>query len=315
MIKKGFSYYRYMDDIRIAATTRYQARAALQHLTIELRRLGLNVNSAKTTILEPGMDDYEKVLGKEEPLLAEIDSMWRSRSPQVIRRSFVPLQQLSLDLLNRGATQERGFRFCVRRFVNLALCSEFSVPDSFFAPMTEACIKELDNQPFSSDQLVRFLKITSLSAEQLNIVASLLADRERSIYDWQNYLLWQLLVHKKHSDPAMTSIARERAAQTMRPADRAGAILYLGAMGSDEDRKYIVESFNSCSEHLVQRNALIAIHEVDYDKGIEQHVTEHVLPSLRGTYKRLRNSSRGQYFRPLPKISALNIYDEMSAYD
>jgi hypothetical protein len=315
MLKKGYVYYRYMDDIRVVASTRYQARASLQHLTMELRGLGLNLNSAKTTILEPGMKDYEKVLGKDEPILAEIDNMWRSRSPQVIRRSFVPLQRLALDLISQSATQERAFRFCVQRFENLALCSDLSVPDSFFAPMTNACINELDAQPHSSDKIVRFLKVTSLSTGQMNQIVSLLADHERSIYDWQNYLLWQLLVYKKHSDPTIIATARERAAQPWRAADRAGAILFLGAMGSDDDRKLIAKSFSSCREHLVQRNALIAVHEVDYNEGIKQHVAEHVLPSLRGTYKRLRSSSCGQYFRPLPNIPAINIYDEMSAYD
>jgi hypothetical protein len=222
---------------------------------------------------------------------------------------------LAEDLIRRGATQERGFRFCIKRFENLALCPELAVPKAYFDPMTDISIKELDSQPFSSDQIVRFLKAAPTSATQMADVAVLLRDHERCIYDWQNYLLWQLFVYKKYSDPDLILIARRRAIREDRPADRAGAILYLGAMGSSGDRYLLSESFKSCTQHLVQRNALIAVHEVEFNAGIKQHVAEHVIPSLVGTYRRLRNGFLGQYHSPLPLISAINIYDEVSSYD
>jgi len=315
MLGHGYAYYRYMDDIRVAAKTRYEARAALQHLTSELRRLGLNVNSAKTKIWESDMPDYNEALGKDEPLLAQIDSMWRSRSLPVIRRSFGPLENLAKDLIGKGATHERGFRFCVQRFENLALCPELGVPKSFFDPMTDACIHQLDAQPFSSDQIVRFLKAVPISTEQLAHVAKLVADHERAIYDWQNYLLWQLLVYKSYADTELMAVARKRAAQAERPADRAGAILYLGALGGEEERLFVAQLFKTCDNHLVQRNALIAVHEIEFNSGIKEHVAAHVMPSLGGTYKRLRNAFPREYFRPLPTVSAVSIYDEMSAYD
>jgi len=315
MLARGYAYYRYMDDVRIAAPTRYKAREALQHLTTELRQLGLNVNSQKTFILEPGMQDYEKALGKDDALLAQIDSMWRSRSLPVIRRSFTPLQKFAKDLINKGATQERGFRFCVERFSKLALCPELGVPKSFFDPVTEVCIHQLDSQPFSSDQIVRFLKAAPTSSEQLGHVAELVADHERSIYDWQNYLLWQLLVYKKYAAPELIAVARKRAEQVNRPADRAGAILYLGALGTEGDRLFVAKLFNTCDKHIVQRNALIAVHELGFDSGIKEHVKDHVMPSLQGAYKRIKDEFSGQYFRPLPPVSVLSIYDEMSAYD
>ena len=315
MIQHGYTYFRYMDDIRVAATSRYQARAALQHLTIELRRLGLNVNSAKTLIVEPGMENYTRTLGESDPILAQIDNMWRSRSLPVIRRSFLPLQELALGLIKRGATQERGFRFCVQRLENLALCPELCVPPTFFERMSEVCIKELDTQPFSSDKIVRFLKAAPVSTAQMSDVAKLLMDPDRSIYDWQNYLLWQLLASKKHADPALIVLGRKRVAHVERPADRAGAILFLGAMGSDEDRNLVVKSFKSYDEHIVQRNALIAVHQIDFNSGIKDNVAPHVLPSLKGTYTRLRHGFLGQYYRPLPSVSAVDLYDEMSGYD
>ena len=39
-----------------------------------------------------------------------------------------------------------------------------------------------------------------------SLFGELLGDEKRAIYDWQNYLLWQLLVHKKYSDPHLINI-------------------------------------------------------------------------------------------------------------
>jgi hypothetical protein len=315
MLDEGYQYYRYMDDIRIAVKTKYQARAALQSLTTQLRRFGLNLNPAKTHIWEPSDKGYEDALGKEEPLLAEIDSMWRSRSLPVIRRSFEPLRRLAADLIERRATQERSFRFCIHKLANLARCPEIDVPTSFFDPMTDVCIQELDEQPYSSDQMVNYLKAVPTSEEQISRVAGLLRDNARSLYDWQNYLLWQLMVYKEYKSSALMNVARVRAERVDRPADRAGAMLYLGAMGTTNDRLLVARLFESCGQHIVQRNALIAVHEIEFHSGIEQHVANHVSESLRGTYKRLRKGYLGHYYQPLPPISAVDIYDEVSSYD
>jgi len=315
MLARGYAYYRYMDDIRIATRSRYEARAALQHLTSELRKLGLNVNGLKTKILEPDAEGYQDALGRNNQLLAQIDSMWRSRSLPVIRRSFKPLQSLATSLLENNKTQERSFRFCMNRFEKLARCLELGVPKTFFDPLADLCIQQLDAQPFSSDQIVRFLKAVPTSFEQMAKVAELVSDEARAVYDWQNYLLWQLLVHKQHRDASLLETAKRRTEFSSKEADLAGALLYVGAMGDQADRQGIARGFKNFRSHIVQRNALIAIHEVDFKDGIKQHVVAHVPASLQGTYKRIREGFFGQYFRPLSPISAVGIYDELSVYE
>lgn len=74
-------------------------------------------------------------------------------------------------------------------------------------------------------------------------------------------------------------------------------------------------SFKNCHTHIAQRNALIAIHETDFNEGIKNHVKPHVMPCLQGTYTRLHDKFRGQYFRPLERTSAASLYDEISHYD
>jgi hypothetical protein len=92
-------------------------------------------------------------------------------------------------------------------------------------------------------------------------------------------------------------------------------MLYLGAMGTEEDRLALAASFEDCRHHLLQRNGIIAVHELDYASGIKQNVAPYVLPSLKGSYKRIRNRFMGCYHRPLPSVSYLDIYDEVSSYE
>jgi hypothetical protein len=315
MLGRGYSYFRYMDDIRVAVPTKYKARAALQDLIVELRKIGLNVNSGKTEILEPGTCRHDELLSSGERELEQIDNMWRSRSLHVIRRSFKPLRSLAQRLITENRTDERAFRFCVKRFENLALCDEISTPADYFQPMIQAAIEELDLHPYTTDQLVRFLKAAPTSAADIARIAQFLRDEERAIYDWQNYLLWQLLVYKGHKDPELIHVAKRRSGMSSLQADRAGAILFLGANGTPADRQIVAKGFVYCEHHLLQRNALIAVHELDFRDGVEKHVAPHVLPCLKGTYRRIRQRFPGCYHRPLPPVSYLDIYDEVSSYE
>lgn len=315
MLSRGYVYFRYMDDIRVAVPSRYKARAALQDLIVELRKIGLNVNAGKTDIVEPGTPEHRKLLSSGEKELEQIDDMWRSRSLPVIRRSFQPLRSLALRLIDQKRTDERAFRFCVKRFENLALCEEIDTPASYFEPMIGAAIEGIDAHPYSTDQLVRLLKAAPTSEADIARVADFLRDEDRAIYDWQNFLLWQLLVYKGHKGSDLIDVARRRISMSSLQADRAGAMLFLGASGAPADRRSIAQGFVGCDHHLLQRNALIAVHELAFEEGIEQYVSPYVMPCLRGTYRRVRDRFRGCYHRPLPAVSYLDIYDEVNSYE
>lgn len=315
MLARGYTYFRYMDDIRIATTSRYEARAALRDLIMELRKLGLNVNPYKTEIPEPGTQLYNNLLLSRDRDLDQIDAMWRSRSPLVIRRSFKPLKRLAERLISEGKLGDQPFRFCVARFEKLALCQDLEVPSSFFQPLADTAVAELDSQPWASDQIVRFLKAAPSTTDQLSRIANFLLDHKRAIYDWQNYLLWQLLVYKEHREPRLLAAARKRFEDGGSHVDRAGAILYMGALGDRLERERVARAFATLHGHLLQRAALIAVHELDYSTIVKAEVQPFVLPSLRGTYREIRSRYRGSYYAPLPSVSASLIYDELSPYD
>ncbi len=316
MTERGYDYYRYMDDIRIVVDNQYAARAALQELITELRKLHLNVNAAKTMILEPGTEEREKELGVPDRELAVIDAMWRSRSRATIMRSLGDLKSYSVKLVKEGRTQERGFRFCVKRFENLALCEDLHIPPLYFREFIDAVIDELDSQPFTSDQLVRFLKAAPLETRDLEKVANLLASDTRALYDWQNYLLWQLLVYHGYDDDGALSCARTVFCSSTRPGDRAGAALFLGAKGKVADRELVAAGFSDLISPTEHRSAIIAIHELPFDGVVKERVSTCMPRCELGVYRSLHTGPlRGRYFTPLPPVNSRFVYDEVSQYD
>lgn len=96
---------------------------------------------------------------------------------------------------------------------------------------------------------------------------------------------------------------------------KTGAVLYIGASSDDSDREYLAKHFPSMKEYILQRNAIIAIHELDFGEVIEKNVKPSVRADLDGTYKRLREDHRGKYFVLLDKLSYKKIYDEVSNYE
>jgi len=316
MLSKGYRYYRYMDDIRIVVSDKYEARSALQVLIGELRKRHLNVNGGKTHIAEPGDAEWREATGEGEQVLRDIDHMWGTRSERLIVKSLPYLLEYARRLISEGRTQDRGFRFCMNRFGSLALCDDFTLDKSYFDNISDQVIEELLEQPYSTDQLARYLKAAPLDGSQLDRIALLLADPSKAIYDWQNFHLWQVLLHQNHVTDAVVSLARSRALKSTRIGDRAGSFLYLGAYGSDADRESIASRFGECASPTEHRAALVAIHELPWGKAMKEHVAPNMPPPQKGVYRRLSNwKDRGTYFYPLERVSFRQLFDQVAAYD
>lgn len=315
MASASYRYYRYMDDIRIVVNNRYQARSALQALIRVLRKLGLNVNGAKTEIVEPGDPGRAVRLGVPDKQLAAIDQMWKSRSEQVIRRSLTDLKRFALRLIKEGLTQERSFRFAMKRFENLALCPDLDLGAEYFAEVIQAALHELDEQPYSSDQLARLLKASPVRPADLDFIVGFLADKTRSIYDWQNYLLWQVLVYHGHYSDEALELARHKLMEPCGLGCRAGPTLLLGAAGRSTDRDQVLVQFKGFSSPLEVRAGLIAVHDVAFHDGVNQQVKPYIQPHDEGVYRRLHQKFAGRYHKKLDPVPFAHIYDEVSQYD
>lgn len=317
MRQRQYRYFRYMDDIKIVCTDVYHARRALKDLIVALREHGLAVNSKKTRICSS--DDTVAIgecLEAGSPEIDHLDALWSTRSRPAISRSFPLLRDLTERLLrdqNGEGIDSREFRYCMNRMVMLATCSEFAVPAAYFAGTTGLVISRLADNPAATDQFVRYLRAVPLSSEDQEAIASFLLDDHRSLYGWQNYRLWTLMAQRECARPDLIARATELVQERDDGASRAGATLYLGALGSEADRHLIAERYGTLRSYLGQRAALVSLQELPYAPIIRDHVAPHVRSDLVGVYRDL-NRQQTAYFAPIETTSISQIIDAERDY-
>lgn len=287
MLARGYEYFRYMDDIKIACSDVFQARRALKELSIELRKLGLSVNSGKTQICSASDEELNGCLDSGGSELQQLDGIWKSQSLKTIARSFPMLRSMTERLLRTDDVESRSFRFCIKRLEILAQCPEFAAPAEFFAPITQKIIEALPRHPAATDQFVKYLGAVPTADRELDRLAMHLQDQGKNFYTWQNYRLWKLLVEKKYVSGVLLAHALEVVRTSEDDANRCGATLYLGAFGEKATRIVVAERFNGLNSFLGQRTALIAVQELHYKPYIEKYVQPHLRDDLVGVFRAL----------------------------
>lgn len=209
MVKMGFDYYRYVDDIRIICPTESDARKSLVALIGELRKLGLSLNGAKTQILSPKSPEIENVFPALDTVIASIDSMWKSRSRRVVSRSVKYICEVVKDKMMTGTTQSRTFRFAVNRLSILIQAGLIDVNDPMVNNLKSTLIDSLYDHAVSTDQYCRILNAIDPEGTCCSLIEQYILDRSKSIYDWQNYNLWLFLARRRHtSDPLKAEAKR-----------------------------------------------------------------------------------------------------------
>lgn len=288
MLGKGYQYFRYMDDIKIACRDVHQARRALKDLTLALRQWGLSVNSGKTRICAPGDEQaIAECLDTGGGELQQIAAIWNTRSLRPISRSFPHLKALTIRLLREGGVDRRAFRFCVHRLEALAYCPEFDVPPEYFEEITPLIIHALTTNPSASDRLTQYLRAVPLNPTNFDYISALLRDRDRNIYTWQSHSLWTLLINKRHVSDLLLKHAMELVRTGPDDANRAGAVMYAGALGGKAERLVIAQCFSRAVSFHGQRASLLAVQELEY-RHIREHVQDHIRSDLQGVYKGIR---------------------------
>jgi len=313
MIGADYDYYRYMDDIRIICNDKYQARNALKELIIQLRKIGLNANGSKTNIIEPDTDDHIAFLKRDSFELERIDAMINSRKKPVVAKAFTEVRNKLEKLQIQNDYRSRTFRFCINRICKIALCKDIVKPSNFFSKITEGITGNIQEVPDATDQFCTYLTAVEADSKLMDDLCGYLTADQKSVYGWQNYLIWKLFAYKQYCKDELFAFARRIIIESSNKANIAGATLYLGKCGSREDRKYIVNNFEIFNDAFTQRHALIAIQEVDF-KTIKTNVQQYILEESKGIYKDLRNLKTPKYIEPPKSVKYADLIREVGFY-
>ena len=288
----------------------------MKAVIVALRALGLSVNSKKTEIC-PGYDTnrIDELINDGSAEVQQLDTMWASNSPSVITRSIPVLKSLTERLIESGQIDSRDFRFCIKRWEKLALCPAFSVPDEVYRPITDAVAASVADFPASTDQFTQFLRAAPTEGGALDVIRDFLTSPERAIYPWQNYRLWLLLTEKQYTDGHLLPYATKVIASDADEPDKAGAVLYAGALGGNDERTLIARNFKFLKSFLAQRSALIALQELPFEPAVRDHVKLHVRDDLLGVYRRLNQESQHRYCTSAPEVRIGQIADADTEYE
>ena len=318
MLKAGYKYFRYMDDIRIVCNDKFEARKALKLLVNELRKKGLNVNSKKTQILDLNNSEHRLIINealqKGDKQIDQIENLLKSKQPRGVQIAVPMLRKKTISLIESQGTLDRHFRFCVNRLERLIRIPELRAKLDLNT-ITDSIITELINQPWSTDTFARYLISTTLSDQQFERISNIILNDDKNIYEWQEFHIWRIFIHHNYKNDLLLKKARQNL------TDRAtnfpivgGSILYLCALGDGNDRKHIADNFQNLNNFFIQRIALIGIKDLDYSTIIKGTVENYLDHSQKGTYKILKDKYSGSFNLTPSKLNYKDFYDELPEF-
>lgn len=316
MTRKGYDYYRYVDDIRVLASTELQARRALQDLIRELRKIGLNINASKTEILPPNVNKstlFEYFPSQDSSTVA-INQMWQSRSRRIVTRSIDYIFKMLTSCIESGDTQSRQFRFAVNRVAQIVESGLFEIGDALSNTLLDTLSRSLSEHAVSTDQYCRLISTLDREGRCLPALEAFLLEEEGAIHDWQNYNIWMLLGAQKHHSKQLIELADRKLKEDVRSGEAGSILIWLRCIGELNSVRGCIEKFGT----LPYQNAryfLIASAALQKDdlKPLHGHVPAH----LKGTAARAERhtNEEGLPFARREKPNLINLVDEVSEYD
>jgi hypothetical protein len=243
---RGYRYFRYSDDIRIAGDSLVEIRSGLRDIILELRAVGLQVQTAKTKPLNPDqvrkwLDRiHEKLERTEREKLVELldidpygytspEKALRQLSDEEILESEPLLDELMSQAYGDGSNPDLELcRMCLSGYRRIRSRQGIAI-----------ALDLLSTLPSLTDEIVRYLSgvITDEDAKvsRERVFSVLLAPE--TIHAWQQHWLIRLLGHPKvgrlltEKDlEVLLSLAVNR---NLHWSVRSAAIMRLAASGKD----------------------------------------------------------------------------------
>ncbi len=317
MAKKNHDYYRYVDDIRIIADTEADARRALQDLIRELRKVGMNINAAKTDILGPDTcaDKISMYFPSIDSRTTSINNMWQSRSRRIVTRSIEYIVKMLIECIDNNDTQSRQFRFAVNRLSKVVESGVLLVDDSLRRSLLDILLSSLSGHAVSTDQYCRLISVLDTSGVCNPSLAEFLLHERGAIHDWQNYNIWILLATRRYKTPELLDLAANKLNESMTSGEAAAIFIWLRCVGEPQLIQKAVEGFSHDWPSQNTRYLLIATDVLPASSTRSLH--GRIATKLMGTLSRSKGfeNSEGLPFSDREPVDVFDLVEEISGYD
>ncbi|MEO4004305.1 RNA-directed DNA polymerase [Flavobacterium sp. CAU 1735] len=283
------AYYRFMDDIRIFCSDKYEARKILQTFEYELRRCHLSVNSQKTNIISftenenPNIDEnnrnkYNDLFDLE---LNKISRLRRSENYAYLNDAF----HLSLKLLqdnfsdadlNDSDDSARRLNYALNTIALLGKkdINLYSEQSQFKANILTG-LRSLIDKPWITSQLCKVLNLISseeIKNDYIEYLEKIVLEEKYNTYSFQTYQVWLLLAKHKCTTPKLRKYAVRQIEKNdeTNKAVIASMIIYMCSI-DNKYRKVLLRKFNdgfTTHGYFQNRIALISLRAFD-EENIE----------------------------------------------
>lgn len=178
MKRKGYDYFRFVDDIRVFVGNERDARSAIRDLTELLRPLNLHLNSGKTEIVNKREFDKDKNKHLAEMNAIDYGIRYKKKSSKILDKD---LKAIWKDAVKTKKINKTKFKFCIYRFglINSSYPKNHILKNNLYDP---AFSKEI------CEYLAKFIN-------EKPVQNSLFKVYNESLYEWQRIHILKALLN------------------------------------------------------------------------------------------------------------------------
>lgn len=301
------TYYRFVDDIKILCSDKYEARRYLTLLEKELKRCHLSVNSQKTKIIEivdnkeftslseniQNRSEYDKNFNSE---LEKIKVYYKSSNYSNRNEAFHSSIKLLNDSINTDENendeQAQKLRFALNIIEKLGKSKiHFLTDGSEFYTTLKKASSTLKDKPWITHQICRILSLVRKEEFEnyfLGDFKSLALEEKYNLYPYQQFQIWLLLAKHKINDKMLIQFASKQVEinDKTQTATTAAQILYLSSVDKNFKRillRKVGEKFTD--GYFQNRAALIALRSFNLVEPPREAIHDSLKESFKFTSK------------------------------
>ena len=266
----GFAHVRYVDDIRIFCKSKVDARRAIHRLTAHLYPRGLNLQSAKTCILNKRQarrkfDGVDEIIGDlNRKIAGEIslaggqyvkpDEVLKALSehdgpaPEVLERAFHE---------NFSHGSDTTFDSTLLHYLLVRLGKVRSNVAVHY------CLDILETRPEETSDVLRYFSSVGLSELEKLVLAEYVGS-DQAIYDYQIYQIVRWFYEEQLESGELIRLCRQWTNDQNRDQSiRSYAFAYLHSFGSPSDWAQIEESYGTAMTELERADRAAAVEKLE----------------------------------------------------
>ena len=276
----GFTHLRYVDDIRIFCKTKSEAKRALIELSQLLRKRGLNLQSAKTSILT----SFEANIEIESifPIIHQVANQLREELITVVESIYGGSYEFYDPEAEISEDSEKVLEEAFRSYFIEAEESKFdkSLFHYLLNRLQEAensfamdyCLSILEIHPEETEYILEYSKSISkfddlISDTKKRMIKKLMdfLKSDLAIYDYQNFKIIKWLFENiTEPDEDLFSIARTRGYDSNKPYYLQRVCRkFLGKYGDDSDLDKLESQYSLASNEVEKADIICSLGRIE----------------------------------------------------